>query len=219
MNNLVELNNSKVVTTSLQVAESFGKEHKHVLRDIRSLLKDVSKNEPMFLEGNSPDSYGRDRKIYYIDRDGFALLAMGFTGKKALQFKLDYIQAFNAMEKQIGELALEENKSFIELKSTVDNLVNNLTIDYSQQKRFEDTRKAVVLDALGGYGSNAYKQIGKKVFAACGKDIKNRFGIPRYNELRRQDFEAAIDYLSDWKPQQLLALEIAMHNGQLELTL
>lgn len=223
MNKLVELNNKQVVTTSLQVAETFNKEHKNVLRDIEGLLKNEH-TQNLFLKGSYTHPQNKQEyPMYYINRDGFTLLAMGFTGKKALQFKLNYIQAFNSMEsmlEDVTKLHIEQNNERLaSLETTVDSLVNNLTIDYSQQKRFEDARKAVVLDALGGYGSNAYKQIGKKVFAACGKDVKQRFGVPRYNELRRQDFEAAVSYVSDWKPRQLLALEIAMHNGQLELTI
>ena len=70
----------------------------------------------MFIESNQPDSYGRDRRIYYMNRDGFSLLAMGFTGKKALQFKLKYIDAFNRMEKQLQQqkpLSLPEQISLI----------------------------------------------------------------------------------------------------------
>ena len=55
----------------------------------------------MFLEGTEPDSYGRNRKMFYMNRDGFTLLAMGFTGQKAMSFKLKYIEAFNAMERQL----------------------------------------------------------------------------------------------------------------------
>ncbi len=55
----------------------------------------------MFFEANEPDSYGRDRRVVYMNRDGFTILAMGFTGKKALQFKLKYIDAFNQMEEHI----------------------------------------------------------------------------------------------------------------------
>ena len=54
----------------------------------------------MFSQATTTDSYGRERRIYYMNRDGFSLLAMGFTGKKALQFKLKYIKAFNEMEKK-----------------------------------------------------------------------------------------------------------------------
>src|SRR5690606_31871146 len=60
--------------------------------------------EEMFFQGEIPDSYGRPRKTYFMNRDGFTLLAMGFTGKKALEFKLKYIEAFNRMEQQLKEL-------------------------------------------------------------------------------------------------------------------
>ena len=89
------------MTTSLQVAETFGKEHRNVLRDIEILKKDMLNFEQMFYEGDIPDSYGRPRKAFYMNRDGFTLLAMGFTGKKAMKFKLEYINKFNQMENQL----------------------------------------------------------------------------------------------------------------------
>ncbi|HAR0015085.1 TPA: Rha family transcriptional regulator, partial [Enterococcus faecium] len=98
MQELVILKNKEAVTTSLQVADSFEKEHKNVLRDIEKLKEDVLNFEQMFVEGNEPDSYGRNRRVFFISRDGFFLLAMGFTGKKAIYFKQKYIEAFNEME-------------------------------------------------------------------------------------------------------------------------
>ncbi|MDG3374613.1 Rha family transcriptional regulator [Vibrio parahaemolyticus] len=95
MQELVIMKNKEAVTTSLQIADSFGKEHKNVLRDIEKLKEDVLNFEQMFVEGNEPDSYGRDRRVFFISRDGFFLLAMGFTGKKAIYFKQKYIEAFN----------------------------------------------------------------------------------------------------------------------------
>ncbi len=101
MNDLVIMKDKQAVTSSLRVAETFGKRHDHVSRDIEHLRKDLPNFGEMFVEANVPDSYGRDRKAYYLNRDGFTLLAMGFTGDKALQFKLQYIEAFNEMEQQV----------------------------------------------------------------------------------------------------------------------
>ena len=101
MNELVIMKDKQAVTSSLQVAESFNKNHQHVLRSIDCLKKDGSNFGQMFIETNLPDSYGRNRRGYYMNRDGFTLLAMGFTGDKALQFKLQYIGAFNEMEQQV----------------------------------------------------------------------------------------------------------------------
>lgn len=108
MENLVEVKNNYVVTSSRQVAESFGKLHKDVLRNIHSLTSaqncaDVSKIREMFFETTEPDTYGRQQKIYYMNRDGFSLLVMGFTGKKALEWKIKYIEAFNRMEEALKE--------------------------------------------------------------------------------------------------------------------
>lgn len=101
VNELVIMHGQQAVTTSLKVAEVFEKNHRDVTRSIDGLKKDVRNFAQMFLEGNEPDSYGRNRRIYYMNRDGFTLLAMGFTGKKAMQFKLQYIEAFNAMEHRL----------------------------------------------------------------------------------------------------------------------
>lgn len=100
----IVMNQNKLVTTSKNVADNFNKQHKHILRDIEKLLKeDVSNFGPMFYEGKEPDSYGRQQKVYYMNRDGFTFLVMGFTGKQAREFKLKYIEQFNKMEKQLKE--------------------------------------------------------------------------------------------------------------------
>ena len=97
-------NNGQLVVSSRQVAENFGKQHKDVLRAIEKLIEgDWRKIAPMFHETTMMDSYGRQQKTYLMNRDGFSLLAMGFTGSKALEWKLKYIQAFNEMEKTIKE--------------------------------------------------------------------------------------------------------------------
>lgn len=89
------------VVSSRQVAEDFGKEHRNVLRDIDA-MKDVLNFEQMFYETQEPDSYGRMQRAYLMNRDGFTLLAMGFTGSNALEWKLKYIDAFNKMETELN---------------------------------------------------------------------------------------------------------------------
>lgn len=101
---VVTSRSSHPVTSSKNVAENFNKNHQHVLRDIRNLLsEDQSNFGQMFQEGNEPDSYGRPQKVYYMNRDGFSFLVMGFTGREAIKFKLAYIEQFNQMEKQLLE--------------------------------------------------------------------------------------------------------------------
>ncbi|ETA73474.1 Rha family transcriptional regulator [Ligilactobacillus equi] len=101
MDDLVIMKNQQAVTTSLKVAEVFEKEHKHVMEAVRKLTAENSTVRKMFGEDSYLNSRNQSFPMFYMNRDGFTLLAMGFTGKKAMQFKLKYIQAFNRMEAQI----------------------------------------------------------------------------------------------------------------------
>lgn len=97
MNNLVVIQNNQVVVSSKDIAEHFGKHHKDVLENIRHIL--VAENSATkFFQQSSTVYRGQEFPMYLMNRDGFSLLAMGFTGKKALQWKLKYIEAFNEME-------------------------------------------------------------------------------------------------------------------------
>lgn len=125
--NLVAIQDGKAVTSSLQVAQAFEKKHKNVIQAIENLLKeDGLKIQPMFSEANTTDSYGRPRKIYQMNRDGFSLLAMGFTGNEALRFKLSYIEAFNRME----ECLLEMNRPSTLATQQWEELAKRVTAKY-----------------------------------------------------------------------------------------
>lgn len=93
-----------VVVRSTEIAEHFGKRHDHVLRDIDRLIRDAEIHSPsvgadLFFETTFKNDRNRQYREFLMSRDGFALLAMGFIGTKALQWKLKYIDAFNQMEK------------------------------------------------------------------------------------------------------------------------
>ena len=107
MNKLVVINNNQIVVSSKDLAEHFGKQHKHVIEIIRDILSaENSANE--FFHEESYSYNGRRLPMYLMNRHGFSLLAMGFTGKKALQWKLKYIEAFNEMEETLKQGYLEE---------------------------------------------------------------------------------------------------------------
>lgn len=98
--------NDLALTNSLLVAEKFGKRHKHVIEAIEKLLVKTAENSSdlcMFEKSTYLDMQGKSQPMYIMNRDGFSLLVMGFTGKKALQFKLEFINAFNEMERYIKE--------------------------------------------------------------------------------------------------------------------
>lgn len=101
MTNLVEIQNNQVVVSSRQVANNFHKEHKHVLEGIRTIIYSAEKSTQWFYETSYKDASGKLNPMYLMNRDGFSLLVMGFTGKRALEWKIKYIEAFNEMEKQL----------------------------------------------------------------------------------------------------------------------
>lgn len=99
---LVKINNNQVVTSSLQVAEVFEKQHKNVIQSIENLRAENSALGNFFFESTyKTNGNNKSYKMYYMNRDGFSLLVMGFTGKKALEWKLKYIEAFNTMEEKL----------------------------------------------------------------------------------------------------------------------
>ena len=119
---LVFNNKGTTYTTSRKVAKMFERQHKNVLRDIRSLIEDISSEvshethssevsheiNKYFVESTYISNRGREEVEYLLTRDGFTLLAMSFKGPKALRFKMDYIEAYNAMEQALITLKEEE---------------------------------------------------------------------------------------------------------------
>ena len=100
MEALVKVENNQIVTDSRSVAEHFGKRHNDVTEVIRKLLATEKSVTKMFHESKF-EYRGQEFPMYLMNRDGFSLLVMGFTGAKALEWKLKYIDAFNEMEKQL----------------------------------------------------------------------------------------------------------------------
>ena len=99
----VFVKDGSVYANSRDVAAFFEKRHDHVLRDIDSILTVEPSTAPNFGVSEYKDSTGRWLRSFDLTRDGLTLLAMGFTGHKALKFKIAYIDAFNAMEKVLIE--------------------------------------------------------------------------------------------------------------------
>lgn len=104
---IIKLEKGKPMTTSIMIAEVFEKEHKHILDKIRDSIEFF--NEPNFRPVTYKDSKGENRPMYLLDRDFTTFLIMGFTGKKSVEWKLKYIEAFNKMEQQL----LKQNSTLL----------------------------------------------------------------------------------------------------------
>ena len=127
------------------VAKSFGKEHKHVLDSIRKLIEGCAEisADPMFEETSYVNKQnGQTYPMYLMNRDGFTLLVMDFKGKKAMQFKLEYINAFNNMEAQIK--ASQKPKSQLEiLQMSINQLVEQEHRLSSVERDVAETKKEI----------------------------------------------------------------------------
>ncbi|NRD13612.1 Rha family transcriptional regulator [Pediococcus acidilactici] len=218
MNELVIMKDQQAVTTSLQVAEVFGKEHKNVLRDISNLNLDRLNFEQMFMESTEPDLYGRDRRIYYMNRDGFTLLAMGFTGKKALGFKLKYIEAFNHMEEAIKEERIQlptdpmevlrlvfnatenTNKKVDRIDSDVDYLKNNQRLDPTEYAYISKRISRKVYEYIDMHGLALSAPQRSKLYKDINRGINEVTGVKTRSQLRQKDFDKADEFISNWQP-------------------
>lgn len=224
MNQLVFKNNDQVVTSSRNIARDFDKQHKHVL-DAIDEIKGVAENsadlfyETTYIHEQNKQEY----RQYLMNRDGFTLLVMGFTGKQAMKFKLDYMNAFNRMEQQLQqpnsrklllETALEHEKKIETIQSDVNYLKDTMRIDGVQEYQINRLGKKKVIKSLGGYQSPAYQELSGKVFARFWRDFKAHFMIPRYSELPKMKFDEAIDFIKVWQPDASTALEIMSINRQ-----
>ena len=136
----ITTSNGELVVSSRQVAENFGKEHKHVLESIRTIL--AAENSAIkFFRQSTFENRGKQYPEYWMNRDGFSLLVMGFTGKEAMEWKIKYINAFNEMEKKLSkpQLTLTEQMAqgllaAQQLLSEKNKQVEHLTATIEQQK-------------------------------------------------------------------------------------
>lgn len=158
------------VVTSLDVAETFGKEHYHVIEDIREIQSKISTPEfsGLFFESDYKASNGKKNPMYYMNRDGFTLLVMGYTGEKAMQFKIAYIKQFNAMEKAlIGKV--KEREKGIAVRQALTNAI---------KESGENER-------MHGHAYSTYTDlIYKAVLGKSAKQLREEFGIGKQDNLR-----------------------------------
>lgn len=127
MNDLVKLEGGKVVVNSRELAEHFGKTHKSVLESVRRVTRDLESHGMEFGRENFIEStYLTDRGQTYgnilMTRDGFTLAAMGFTGKKSLDWKIKYMTAFNKMESYLKNESTDLTSQINGVSKQIDNI-------------------------------------------------------------------------------------------------
>lgn len=141
MNDIIlSTQNGEPVASSRDVAKRFGKEHKHVLDAVKNLVAENSAAKSMF-HPTTFENRGRQYPMYLMNRDGFSLLAMGFTGKEAVQWKLKYIEAFNQMEKQ---LAVQHRTALEQRDENLQGAIQNVSFAQQQLNKARRDHKLYV---------------------------------------------------------------------------
>lgn len=157
-----------VAVTSLDVAETFGKEHKNVLRDIRELGCSEEFNRLNFEPISYTDAMNRKQEAIVMTRDGFTLLVMGYTGELAMKFKEAYIKQFNAMEKALNSKRIEREKG-IAVRQALTKAI---------QVNGENER-------MHGYAYSTYTNcIYKILFGMDSKQLREKYNVSNKNTLR-----------------------------------
>ena len=142
---------------SLKMAECFIKQHKDVIRAIENAISPNSGLSEEFVQRNfAPisyqDSYGRKQKAYAMTRDGFTLIAMGFTGKKAMQFKEAYIRRFNEMEKHIAQI--------VAVRKDYPQLTEAVKMAHEEPKPYHYSNEADMLNKIiTGYTAKQFREL------------------------------------------------------------
>lgn len=107
---------------------------------------------------------------------------------------------------------------FLDHEERLNRLENTMTIDYAQQEAIRDLVSSVVIAHLGGKESNAYKEIGKKVFAECNRDIKTYFTVNARNNIPKLRFEESMEYVRNWHPCTNTVMMIRDCNAQMSIS-
>jgi Rha family phage regulatory protein len=163
----------KLITTSLKVAEVFEKEHKNVLQSIENLVADNSAAK--FFRLTTYKNRGKEYPMYEMDRDGFSLLVMGFTGEKALQWKIKYIEAFNKMESELKRLYTERQQWQIERDKGV--VIRHILTDTIKMKITKSPNKRF---AYPNYTNLIYRNL----FGKTAKELESDYGVKAKENLR-----------------------------------
>ena len=230
--------NIEQTITSLEIAEMMGVPHADILKkmegrkDRKGYIQIISEGQmsvaDYFQESTYIDVQGKSRKCYKVTKMGCDFLANKFTGEKGVIFTAKYVKRFAEMQNAIQENLLDgvsdelkaiimHDKRMTVFEGRIENLENTMNIDYEQQQVLNNLVSRTVIEVLGGKDSNAYKEIGKKVFAECNRDYKNYFKVNARVNTPRLKFEDAKNYIENWQPCNNTKLLIDNCNSQMEL--
>lgn len=231
MNDLVVMKNKQAVTTSLNVAEVFEKNHQHILEAIDNLTVENSTVKNMFMEDTYINSRGRAYRQILMNRDGFTLLAMGFTGQKALQFKLQYIDAFNQMENHIKNglpetpeekllLTMDVTNRTVKRVTKVENRVTDLeenqTLAPGEYNYITHQVNKAVARYIQAHKLSLSNIQRSKLFKDINQGLNEVTGIKTRTQLRKKNFDVADEFINNWESSTATLTVIKQLGGEAE---
>ena len=176
----------------------------------------------------SIDTLGGKQKMTVVNESGLYALIFGSRLKSAQRFKhwvtsevLPEVRKTGGYQKQLSpvEMMRLQLGMIDDHESRIENLENNMVIDYGQQQVLGDTVNKTVINVLGGKNSSAYKELGRKVFAECNGDLKRFFHVNARNNIPKLKFEDALEYAKTWHPCMNTQMAIDNCNMQMDLPL
>lgn len=215
MNNLTvtEYKNIRVLTTQ-QIAEAYE-------ADVKVISNNFNRNKERYIEGkhficlegeelkifktnHHFDESSRINKLYLWAEKGAFLHAKSLNTDKAWEVydRLvdEYFDKGSRKPLTVAEQIQLLAQGTADHEERIEKLENTMTIDYGQQKYLGDLVSIVIIEVIGGKNSNAYSEIGKKVFAECNRDVKSYFGVNARNNIPKLRYEEAVKYIKGWQP-------------------
>lgn len=172
------------------------------------------------------DTLGGRQDLVIINESGLYALIFGSKLESAKRFKhwvtsevLPSIRKTGAYQKPMSpvEMMRIQLGMIDDHEGRITDLEQNMTLDYGQQMSLGDIVNRVVVDVLGGKDSNAYHEIGRKVFAECNRDLKHYFNVNARNNVPKKKFDEAVDYVKNWQPSTNTRILIQDCNAQLRM--
>lgn len=167
-----------------------------------------------------------NRGLTVINESGLYALIFGSKLESAKRFKhwvtsevLPTIRRTGTYQKPMSQVEMMRIQLGMidDHEGRITDLEQNMTLDYGQQMSLGDVVNKVVIESLGGKDSNAYHEVGRKVFAECNRDLKHYFNVNARNNVPKKKFEEAVDYVKNWQPCTNTRIIIQNCNAQMSL--
>lgn len=233
MNNLTvtEYKNIRVLTTQ-QIAEAYGTDTKIISKNFsRNKERYIEDKHFICLEGEEKREFINRRQIDDGSKNAKTLYLWTEKGAFLHAKSLNTDRAWEVYDRLVDEyfekdsrkpMTIAEQIQLLALgnqnhEERIEKLENTMTIDYGQQKYISDLVSKVVIEVLGGKKSNAYDEIGKKVFAECNRDVKTYFDVNARNNIPKLRYQEAVEYIKEWTPCTNTKMMIRDCNAQMTM--